>query len=385
MTGSKRRRSVLSPDVIETESCEAVTFGLRDVSPRHVPARRVTIDSDGDLLLVVGEDSVIEDDDRDTHKPTTFKVCSKALSRASPVFKRLLYGGFAESRRSDTMEWVVRLPEDKPNAMQLLLDILHSRFDQVPDREDGSTRLQDIADLTVLTDKYGLASCLRPWARDWIAPLVTDFKAREDSPDLQRNRLGSPMDERLWIMWELGHRVEFERLTRELMWFTSLDADSYLVDTQSQPPRLVFERIMEPSGACEVITAGRLELITSLLQPFHQWVEYLMTDSPDDRHPDNKKDSMLGATIRSFKRHDFWPLPDAAIVTDSASALGKKLFNMCDCLYQNTSSGSFSKEMREMRDKTQAFLKKTELPIEIKSAQVRHLEAQAKKTGLGGR
>ncbi|KAJ3961874.1 hypothetical protein N0V92_001438 [Colletotrichum tropicale] len=80
-----------------------------------------SFDPIGDLTLRVGEDGVAYE----------FVVCSRTLSRWSPVFRTMLFGGFAESKPADAA-WSVSLPEDLPSAMFLVLSIIHGCFEHVP-------------------------------------------------------------------------------------------------------------------------------------------------------------------------------------------------------------------------------------------------------------
>lgn len=57
------------------------------------PASPIVLDPDGDLHLAVGTAKV---------NPVRFVVCSRALARASPVFKAMLFGGFSESSSSSS-------------------------------------------------------------------------------------------------------------------------------------------------------------------------------------------------------------------------------------------------------------------------------------------
>ncbi|KAI1388138.1 uncharacterized protein F4822DRAFT_303427 [Hypoxylon trugodes] len=148
-----------------------------NVAIRSPGESKVVIDPDGDLNLVVGS--------RDSR---TFVVCSKALARASPVWKTLLYGGFAESiqpDRSTGKEWIVNLPDDDAAAVQIILNILHYRFDEIP-----------ISAHTILSDKYDLTRLLRPWVRGWRDGLAECVKT-ETLTVFGIECLS-------WITWELG-------------------------------------------------------------------------------------------------------------------------------------------------------------------------------------
>lgn len=91
------------------------TFGAK-------PATVASFDRLGDLQLLIGADGPDQ---------ALFTVCSRALSRASPVFNTMLNGPWAE-KRPDIGNWVVKLPEDSPKAFRIVLNILHFRFRNVP-------------------------------------------------------------------------------------------------------------------------------------------------------------------------------------------------------------------------------------------------------------
>lgn len=122
---------------------------------------RVDIDRDGDLTLVVGPE----------HR--RFLVCSRSLSRASPVFKRMLYGNsqWQESRPKDPSQlpWVVKLPEENHDSTKTLLEIIHSRFVHVP---STCGKIEDLYEILVVADKYGMTKLLRPWVQGWVTSLT---------------------------------------------------------------------------------------------------------------------------------------------------------------------------------------------------------------------
>ncbi|KAK2729033.1 nuclear pore protein-like protein [Colletotrichum kahawae] len=235
-------------------------------------------DSDGDLILLVGP------------KMTRFRVCSKTLARSSPVFKRMLYGNFAESKPSVGTNWVVRLPEDVARAMAIFLSIIHGKFHVTPE----TLSVRDLYDLLTLTEKYDATALLRPFAHRWI------------------DAVGSQMDDPylLCVAWELGHIELFEKLmvvitrdctvndegmliygrpTNELSSCTS-DATAYLdpdkeleihcsfdVNSMSQrtthldnswtfPLDLILH--LQPDNMIETIKRNRMVLVQEYLKPY---------------------------------------------------------------------------------------------------------------------
>jgi len=155
-----------------------------------VAPRRVDIDRDGDLTLVVGPE----------HRK--FLVCSRALSRASPVFKQMLYGNpqWQESRPKDPSQlpWVVKLPDDNHDATKTLLEIIHSRFVYV---SSTCGKIEELYEILVVADKYDMTKLLRPWVQGWVTSL----------PPLQDNQAIWPA---LGVAMELGA----EEIVRHFLW-----------------------------------------------------------------------------------------------------------------------------------------------------------------------
>lgn len=216
-------------------------------------ASKVVIDPDGDLHLAVGPSN-----------PVTFVVCSKTVARASPVWKKLLYGGFAESIRPDRAsgkEWIVKLPEDDPKATEILLNIIHCRFRQIPTQatvcadedspQPNHINLLGIYRLTVLTDKYDLTENLRPWAQNWVKQITEKFSLDRKLPSQWE-----PGAELLsWIAWELGDSDLLEKAAGYLSrYYVANPADGLRVDLKDAtaspifPPGGLFSHVLEPAG-----------------------------------------------------------------------------------------------------------------------------------------
>ncbi|KAF6804506.1 hypothetical protein CSOJ01_10166 [Colletotrichum sojae] len=116
----------------------------------------VVFDEPSELFLRVGADHVEE--------AVVFSVCPKALARLSKVFAKMLNGGFAESRPADKEQrWEIELPDDKPASLQILMDIMHGKVHEVPNK----LGLTDLWDVIVAADKYDVVHLLQPW-RGWI-------------------------------------------------------------------------------------------------------------------------------------------------------------------------------------------------------------------------
>lgn len=157
----------------------------------------IYLDSSGDLRLQVGPEQ------------QDYVVCSKTMERTSTVWKKMLSGGFAESKPSNTnTEWVVTLPEDEPEPMLIVLNIIHSRFSLVPEK----LTLMKLYRVLVVTEKYDITEITRPWARQWM-----NCVRNTRSPLL------------MWIAWALGDATMFVVTADMLVMRCTVDLDGRLV------------------------------------------------------------------------------------------------------------------------------------------------------------
>lgn len=152
----------------------------------------IEIDTRGDIQLNISEPN--------SKHHAIFKACSRTLSRTSPVFDRMLYGNFIESKASK--DWKVNLPHDKAISMEHYLSITHANFRNVPQ----VLPVEQLYDLTVLTHYYDTTHLLFPWAQTWM-----------DSIRNIANDANVLMPKLLWISWELGCREIFEKTVDRML------------------------------------------------------------------------------------------------------------------------------------------------------------------------
>jgi hypothetical protein len=97
-----------------------------------------------------------------------YRVQSAGLRVASPVWRAMLNPDvFREGSSNAPMEF----HDDDPDALKILLSIVHFRFDQVPAAPPSFEWLVQIA---VLCDKYDVVHVVRPILQGWLTPF-TDF------------------------------------------------------------------------------------------------------------------------------------------------------------------------------------------------------------------
>lgn len=195
-------------DSVEWQSPPAVAITPQTMSSPEVhlltlsPSRRMSTDlieadKRGDIQLKLLPEDAAE--------PIVFRTCSRTLARVSPVFDRMLYGGFVEARSNKTKDsenWVVSLSEGSPSSMTVFLSIAHAHFHQIP----KMLPIDELYELTALTHYYDATHILSPWVGTWMASLddiVRDAKVL--------------MPKMLWISWELGRRDIFATIASRLV------------------------------------------------------------------------------------------------------------------------------------------------------------------------
>lgn len=93
------------------------------------------------------------------------------MARASAVFKRMLFGEFAEAARvSKESPGRIPLPDDDPEALKLLCEVIHfSR--NVPQTVD----IPELLDFAVIVDKYDAADVVRHSSIVWVSVHTTNI------------------------------------------------------------------------------------------------------------------------------------------------------------------------------------------------------------------
>ncbi|KAL0940476.1 nuclear pore protein-like protein [Colletotrichum truncatum] len=245
----------------------------------------VSFDPNGDLYLNVGAE---------VEKTTkTYFVCSKALSRASTVFRKMLYGGFAESGHSDVDHgWTVDLPEDRQEPLELMLHIVHGAFDMVPEKLE----LTELYTFLVVTEKYDATAITRPWAKGWVEAV--------------KSSLQNPL--LLGVAYELGDYQTFNAMVMKIATECHLDNDGDLVfgfageSRDSYDYKLRNLDCLIPDGLLDDASAIRKTLLIAMLDPYLNLYGALKNgdrcmSSPGDPSGGKRCDSMLlGSLIRSF-------------------------------------------------------------------------------------
>jgi len=138
----------------------------------------ITFDPDGDVILVISSDN-------DPSAVARFQVNSAALCLASPVFRamlgphsrfkeginlRLAHIGDGGGQASTPME--LPLTDDDPDALAVVLRILHLQFQKVPvpmSASGGDEEKYKLYEMAIICDKYDLKDVLLYWLELWTS------------------------------------------------------------------------------------------------------------------------------------------------------------------------------------------------------------------------
>ncbi|RPB26216.1 hypothetical protein L211DRAFT_781865, partial [Terfezia boudieri ATCC MYA-4762] len=171
---------------------------VRDQSPRasvssNVPT--VQFDPDGDVFLVIPSEG--------TAHTVRFQVNSHSLCLASSVFHAMFganatfkEGNALRNRDAGSPPIEIKLGDDDPKALAILLRIIHLQFNWVP----KTLKYDQLYKVAIVCDKYDMREILGPWLYQWI-PVGT--------------RLGGeiPGDQWLFIAYVFGRQALFTELT----------------------------------------------------------------------------------------------------------------------------------------------------------------------------
>lgn len=214
---------------------------------------KVIIDRDGDLTILVGTGN----------EEREFFVCSRALSRASPVFQRMFNAGFLETRpsRANSLSvepWIINLPDDSSLAAEQVFYIVHSCFSRI----NAPKELSQLHSILVFTEKYDMTASLQYFAKPWmsgLAPLV---------PITDNYYLP------IGIAWELGDEGNLALIGRQLVLNCEVDSDDNLICPPSSGLDNHFGPLIPP-GLLENVAEARQILIQEILTKLGQLIHDL--------------------------------------------------------------------------------------------------------------
>lgn len=259
------------------------------------------------------------------------------MERASIVWKKMLSGGFKESRPTNTdTGWVVDLPEDHPEPLLIVLNIIHSRFALVPKK----LTMRELYNTLVLTEKYDVTEITRPWARQWMNHV------RQAKSPLQ-----------MWVAWALGDATTFVVTVDMLVMRCTVDADGRLVTPKGWYLDHARFEALRPDDILDRIAALRLRFLTDIIAPLDLLISLLK--KAESGCCSLCAMTMLGSLIISAAKSGLDPIPrSGSEFLGSVRELVEKLDGL---------NVTFPHESRKTADPLPTLRSLTQETIKIKS------------------
>ncbi|EEP76428.1 predicted protein [Uncinocarpus reesii 1704] len=256
------------------------------------------LDPDGDITLVltrfvtyVDEDDEIlgtkaipqadTGDDGVVEEEVIIHASSRHMILASPVFRAMLQRKFSESNTLQLTGRVeIRLPDDDPDALLILLNIIHGHVRKVPLSVDLITLIQ----LAILVDKYDIHEAVELFSNFWFDNLKSTIPGEytDDIPAW------------ICICWVFDRPNEFKVTTH-----LALRQGKQAITSGELPI---------PSSVVEAINSKRQEALHKLLTTLYGHLD----DYMENEHCSFECDAlMLGSLTKRLRALKIFPLrPD---------------------------------------------------------------------------
>ncbi|KAF5547485.1 hypothetical protein FNAPI_8514 [Fusarium napiforme] len=154
-----------------------------------------------------------------------FRVSTKHLCIASPVFRKMIQGNFQESQPNENGLLTIRTSDWNAQALLVLLDIIHGHHRQVPRDPD----LDTIAQIGFLVDYYDCLEVVEIFFDRWQAHIsdwwIYDW-IRFDKSSV--DPFGESQLLMLFIAFTFRSRVVFKNLTISAIFTTSGHIETHL-------------------------------------------------------------------------------------------------------------------------------------------------------------
>ncbi|KAI0857030.1 hypothetical protein F4860DRAFT_374879 [Xylaria cubensis] len=300
-------------------------------SHAKIPPAVETLDTHGDMMLLVGRQKCTDvscGNERQNKQPNAilFRVNSTVVAGASPAFGLALYSPSAETAKEDGVKWTVRLPDDDPQAMRIIIHILYGYYPSTS--SDEHMDLGQLLHLTVLADKYDLVHLFAKWAPRWVKDMEQYWVGR----DFVRKST-EDLESLLWIFWVLGHEPLYTYMVLQIAFHCELDAAGKLTDPAEQLCFINESRDV-PVPPCAFVEVGhvRIEVLKIIHKDIKETLEEHLhgsqrvnwrlrcrrMDGGDDwgwRH------SVFESFVEILQAEGIWPLPSAYKLTASPRSL----------------------------------------------------------------
>ncbi|KAI0446498.1 hypothetical protein F4803DRAFT_17566 [Xylaria telfairii] len=299
-------------------------------SHAKIPPTVETLDTHGDMILLVGKQKCAETsckNEKQNKQPNTicFQVNSAVVAGASPAFGLALYSPSAETTKEDSVKWTVKLPDDDPQAMRIIIHILYGYYPSTP--SDEHMDLEKLLQLAILANKYDLVHLFPKWSAQWVQDMEHYWAGKEFV-----RKSTEDLESLLWIFWVLGHEPLYTYMVLQIAFYSELDAAGKLTDPTEQ---LCFtnesRNVPVPPCASVEVAHARIEVLKIIHKDMKDTLEEHLHGSQKQiwlrcRRKDGEDDwgwrqSVFHSFVEMLEAEGIWPLPSAHMLTTSPRSL----------------------------------------------------------------
>ncbi|KAK3299849.1 uncharacterized protein B0H64DRAFT_428024 [Chaetomium fimeti] len=328
-----------------------------------------SFDDHGNLTLIVGK----------ANAQVNFRVCSYSLRRVSARWHDLLYGPSSDPKDREGLHgWVVRLPEDDPEAMRIVLRVVHGDLSNMP-----VILSQDaLSHLTALCERHNMVGLLKPFWGGWV-------------DKLPEPTLDPTIFQHLGIAKKLGHLQRYMNILIRIRYSSQKRPDGRLCLESHPDVDLYNDPYLQKLGILKPWENGRLRMLHAVSIELRAALDKLLNPAVTNCCSSKRQDwqqtcdcAMLGGVYRALHgKH--WYSGGAQNWEQSLTVSVRQLVAMIDEI--RTAAVGDSRMRRKQGDAHMACTPWTPICLtdiirmsacEISPSGKAYFERRAKKSGL---
>ncbi|KAK0616781.1 hypothetical protein B0T14DRAFT_434907, partial [Immersiella caudata] len=246
-----------------------------------------------------------------------YKVYSALIAAASPVWRKMIYGG--ECPRPAQGNWVMEMltPEDDAHGLDIIFSLIHYKFHEIPE----TLNIGEMYGLARAAEKYNCTHILILHMHKW--------QSKEDKSDYD-DKMSGEDDKILFLTWVFGLGRWFSKVVSRVAYKATINDDGTLLDASGQP----WKAQGLPKGILDVIADARLKalkkVIASVSGPYEQLmgsddgVQFCRAKEAPQHTKEQCQLQQLGSLIKGLKAAGLVPFPEAENYHGSVQDLAAK-------------------------------------------------------------
>ncbi|KAK5662296.1 hypothetical protein OQA88_8202 [Cercophora sp. LCS_1] len=252
--------------------------------------------------------------------PILYKVWSPVVAAASPVWRKIIYGGSYPHFQNG--KWVIEMLDDDVFGLDVIMSIAHWKFHELPERPN----VDELYGLAKMISKYDCSQLIVPYMQVWVGSLNWHVAMNDNSSK-------NDDEKTLYLTWILGEGRWFSRVVSRVAYKATINDDGELVDSKGN----LWKDQDLPDYVIGLIASARLEAVTQILYALSVPFSELMDATKNQevkfcRSTDGSIDikhqcqfQQLGSLMSGLMSADLMPVPSAESYKGSVHDLANKV------------------------------------------------------------